>query len=306
MLCNRVRKTRKHLRKWAKREAVSCYRLYDKDIPEVPVAVDWYDGRLYVAEYARQADDRADDWIDAMASALATSLEVDAAGVFVKRRQRQRGTEQYQQLAASGRRFVVNEGGHRFYVNLADYLDTGLFLDHRPLRARVQAEAEGARLLNLFCYTAAFTIYAAGGGARSSLSIDLSNTYLAWAKDNFALNRVDLKRHGLLRDDVLQYLADDHDIEPFDIAVVDPPTFSNSKKMRDELDTQRDQALLVNGTLRLLRPGGVLYLSTNDRRFKLEADTFNATDIEDISASTIPQDFRNTRIHRCWRIVKPS
>jgi len=305
MLCNRVRKNRRHLRKWAKREHVTCYRLYDKDIPEIPIVIDWYDGRLHIAEYVRRDETAGDDWLDAMASAVAAALDIASEQVFVKRRARQRGAEQYRQFAASGERDVIHEGGHKFYINLSDYIDTGIFLDHRPLRARVQAESSGARVLNLFCYTAAFSVYAAAGGASSSLSIDLSNTYLSWAGDNFNLNELG-DEHKLLRADVMEFLSRKHHGDPFDLAVVDPPTFSNSKKMAEELDTQRDQALLINGTLRLLRPGGCLYFSTNNRRFKLEPDNIEATSIEDISASTIPPDFRNAKIHRCWRIVKPS
>lgn len=300
MLCNRVRKSVKHLRKWARREQVSCYRVYDRDIPEIPLAVDWYDGRLHVAEYAR-ADEPRPDWVEGLAAAVAATLDVPATRVFVKHRQRQRGASQYE-AAGGGERFVVSEGGLRFYVNLSDYIDTGLFLDHRPLRARLRAEARGKRVLNLFCYTAAFTVYAAAGGASSSLSIDLSNTYLDWAADNFALNEVEPSRHRLLRDDVQRFVAAPGPVEPFDLAIVDPPTFSNSKRMTDVLDVQRDHAALINGTLRLLRPGGYLYFSTNHRRFKLDVAALASADITDISAATIPPDFRNDKIHRCWRI----
>jgi len=302
MLVNRVRKTRRHLRKWARREQVTCYRLYDKDIPEIPVVIDWYDGRLHVAEYARRDDEHPPAWLDTMAYSVGDALDIDRATVFIKQRRRQRGSDQYEPVAASGERFVVGEGGHRFYVNLTDYVDTGLFLDHRPLRARVGAEAKDKRLLNLFCYTGAFTVYAAAGDARSSLSIDLSNTYLAWARDNLILNGIDPEKHELRRADVLEYLAAPPAGQPFDIAVVDPPTFSNSKRMRAVLDTLRDHARLINGTLARLRPGGWLYFSTNNRRFSLDAAAIASADIEDISAGTIPPDFRNQRIHRCWRI----
>lgn len=306
MLCNRVRKNQRHLRKWARRERVSCYRLYDRDIPEIPLAIDWYDGRLHVAEYARRDDTDRSDWVDAMARAVAAALEVTPDAVFIKHRRRQRGADQYQPVAGTGERFVVGEGGLRFYVNLSDYVDTGLFLDHRPLRARFGAEAKAARVLNLFCYTGAFTVYAAAGGARASLSVDLSNTYLAWAADNLELNDLAGDHHELRRADVLQYLDEPLPAEPFDLAIVDPPTFSNSKAMREVLDTQRDHARLINGTLQRLRPGGWLYFSTNNRRFRLDEAAVASDDIADISARTIPPDFRNQRIHRCWRIGKSS
>jgi 23S rRNA G2069 N7-methylase RlmK/C1962 C5-methylase RlmI len=309
MLVNRVRKTARHVRKWARREHVTCYRLYDRDIPEVPLAIDWYEGRLHVAEYKRMVHGEEvvgpDGWVDHVAAALATSLEVSAVDVFVKARQRQRGRAQYERLEQRGVRHEVGEGGHRFLVNLGDYLDTGLFLDHRLTRARVQAEAAGRRVLNLFCYTGSFTVYAARGGATSSLSVDLSNTYLDWARDNLALNGCDLGSHQLVRADVLEFLASPpHGTGRFGLAVLDPPTFSNSKAMRDILDVQRDHPHLIERTLALLAPGGVLYFSTNRKKFKLDTDALDGLDIEDLSAATIPEDFRNQRVHRCYRIVK--
>lgn len=309
MLVNRVRKTARHLRKWARREDVTCYRLYDRDIPEVPLAIDWYDGRLHVAEYKRLVHGEevvgSEGWVEDLAAALARALEVAPESVFVKARQRQRGLAQYERIEARGERFEVSEGGHRFLVNLADYLDTGLFLDHRPTRARVGAEAAGKRFLNLFCYTGSFTVYAAAGGATSSLSVDLSNTYLDWAADNLALNHCDLTAHHLLRADVIAFLdAPPRDIGRFDLAVLDPPTFSNSKGMRGVLDVERDHARLIEGTLALLHPGGVLYFSTNKKKFELDAAALAGADIEDLSAATIPPDFRNQRVHRCYRLVK--
>lgn len=310
MLVNRVRKNARHLRKWARREHITCYRLYDRDIPEVPLAIDWYDGRLHVAEYKRLVHGEEvvgpEGWIEQMAVALADALEVAPDGVFVKARQRQRGAAQYERLGATGERFEVTEGGHRFLVNLTDYLDTGLFLDHRLTRARVASEAGGRRFLNLFCYTGSFTVYAAAAGATSSLSVDLSNTYLDWAADNLELNRCDLVAHRLLRADVLELLeSPPRDTGRFDLAVLDPPTFSNSKGMRGVLDLQRDHVWLIERTLALLHPGGVLYFSTNRRKFELDTAAFAGVTIEDLSAATIPPDFRNQRVHRCYRLVKP-
>lgn len=330
MLENRLRKRHRHLRKWARRRQVSCYRLYDRDIPEIPLAIDLYteDGgaqHLYLArfrrEQRRQKESGASEehtvaaqtrWTEAMAVAAARALggpgtgdsgEPEAIAVHIKQRQRQRGTWQYQRTGETGNVFTVLEGGHRFLVNLDDHLDTGLFLDHRPLRARIGREATGAQFLNLFCYTGAITVYAARSGALASESVDLSQRYLAWAADNLEANSIDLERHRLVRADVFDYLAAPGQ-RRFDLAVLDPPTFSNSKRMRGVLDIQRDHPRLIARTLARLRPGGVLYFSCNARRFELRTDDLtSAASIEDISAETIPEDFRNRRAHRCWRIV---
>lgn len=300
MLCNRVRKNQRHLRKWAKREGVSCYRLYDKDIPEVPLAVDWYDGRLHVAEY-RGKRELESDWAPTLAAGLGRNLEVPEEWVYVKTRERQRGTSQYQRVGDERARFEVMEGGHRFFVNLSDYLDTGLFLDHRITRKRFEAEADGRDVLNLFCYTGAFTVYAAKGGARSSTSVDMSKTYTAWARDNLRLNGVPEKSHRVLQEDVLAFVAKKG--EPrFDLAIVDPPTFSNSKRMDGSFEVQRDHVKLLKNTLALMRPGGVLYFSNNYRSFKLDQVDLCGLEIRDISKETIPPDFRNQRIHKCYRI----
>lgn len=302
MLANRLRKRARHLRKWARRQGVGCYRVYDRDIPEIPLAIDCYEGRLHMARYRRR-DEPGPDWMEAMAQAAGAALEVPRERIFIKERQRQRGVAQYERLDRQRERFEVHEGGHRFLVDLGDYLDTGLFLDHRLTRARVEREAAGARFLNLFCYTGAFTVYAAAGGARETTSVDMSRTYLDWARDNLARNGFTGPAHRLVRADVDVYL-DEARPGSFDLAVLDPPTFSNSKKMQDVLDIQRDHVALVNRTLALLRAGGVLYFSTNYRRFKLDDAHIRARDVADITAETIPEDFRNQRIHRCWRMVR--
>ena len=211
MLGNRLRKVHRHRRKWARREGVSCYRLYDRDIPEVPAVVDWYEGRLHVAEYRKGSagdDEDADRWLISMALGAATALEVDDDDVYVKTRQRQRGRDQYEKRDVVRERFAVSEGAHRFWVDLDAYLDTGLFLDHRQARARIGAASEGRRVLNLFGYTGAFTVYAAGGGARATTTVDLSNTYLKWAQDNLTLNGLASSDHALVRADVNQWLQD--------------------------------------------------------------------------------------------------
>jgi 23S rRNA G2069 N7-methylase RlmK/C1962 C5-methylase RlmI len=306
MLGNRVAKNVRHLRKWARREGVSCYRVYDRDIPEIPVVIDWYEGRLYVAEYLRStAEPRPEQWLDGMAAGVARALDVATDKVFTKRRQRQRGRPQYERLAATGARFEVSEGGHSFYVNLVDYLDTGLFLDHRRTRARIEREARGKRFLNLFCYTGSFTVYAAAGGAVESVNVDMSQRYLDWAADNLELNQLDSANHHFVCDDVLEFIADPERMpERFDLAVLDPPTFSNSKRMSGVLDLQRDHVGLINQTMRLLSGDGVLYFSTNSRRFKLDGEGIAAASVEEVTATTIPKDFRNQRIHRCFRFTR--
>jgi len=301
MLCNRVRKNQRHLRKWSRREGIHCYRLYDRDIPEIPLAVDWYQGRLHVAEYKSRRE-MEPDWAIDMAVGLARDLEVAEDQVFVKTRQRQRGTEQYQRFAHSGKRIEVEEGGHRFYVNLSDYLDTGLFLDHRITRRMVGEEAGGKDVLNLFCYTGSFSVYAAAGGARTTTSIDLSKTYTSWARDNLTLNGAVGDAHRVEQRDVLAYLGSEGQ-PAFDLAIVDPPTFSNSKRMERSFEVQRDHAWLLQCTIARMRPGGVIYFSNNYRRFKLDVLDVRGVDVSDISAKTISPDFRNDRIHHCFRIV---
>ncbi len=305
MFANRLRKTARHRRKWARRAEVSCYRLYDRDIPEVPLAVDWYDGRLHVAEFVRPDDREPADheaWLDAVVAAGAAALEVADDAVFLKRRERQRGTRQYEKQAGRGERFCVDEGGLRFWVNLGDYLDTGLFLDHRQTRARVRAEAAGRTFLNLFAYTGAFTVYAAAGGARTSTTVDLSHTYCDWAVDNLKLNALTGPGQTVEQGDVLTWLEDARARgDRYDLVVLDPPTFSNSKRMRDTWDVQRDHPWLLRTTLALMPRGGVLYFATNARRFELESP--GDAEVSEITAETVPPDFTK-RPHRCWRMVR--
>jgi len=306
MFRNRLLKRAHHLRRWPAK-GITCYRLYDRDIPEAPLAVDTYEGHLHVAEYDRPHD-RAPgsqaDWLDLMVRAAAEALDVGSGDVFFKRRERQRGLSQYERQSDEGRTFVVGEGGLKFRVNLSDYLDTGLFLDHRITRSLVRDEAAGRRVLNLFAYTGTFTVYAAAGGARSTTTVDLSNTYLEWARENILLNGLGGRQHALVRSDVMAFLRACPGNEVFDLAVVDPPTFSNSKMAEDNWDVQRDHAALLGLLAEHLAEGAVVYFSTNFRRFKLDEAVRAAFEAEEITARTIPPDFRNKRIHRCWRMVK--
>ncbi|MCC7548861.1 MAG: class I SAM-dependent methyltransferase [Burkholderiales bacterium] len=304
---NRLGKNARHWRKWARRRGIECFRVYDRDIPEFAFAIDLYGARAHLQVYERGGEvdaAQAATRLDAVHEVTARALELPREAVVPKIRARRHGAEQHEKTGVRGTDFVVDEGGHRFLVNLDAYLDTGLFLDHRNTRAMVAAEAQGRRFLNLFCYTASFTVYAAGAGAASSVSVDLSNTYLEWAARNLALNAVDQRAHVLERADVLHWLDEAARAgRVFDLVVLDPPAFSTSKAMAGVLDVQRDHPALLAQCVRLLAPGGVLYFSTNLRSFRPE----RLPDVlagEEISARTVPDDFRNRRIHRCWRLVR--
>ena len=304
MFANRVRKNARHRRKWARRSGVSCYRLYDRDIPEVPVVVDWYEGHLHIAEYIKEREEEAvtDARLKAWVVAVATALEVPTQKVFVKRRRRLRGSDQYGRLSRSQAELEVSEGGHRFIVNLRDYLDTGLFLDHRQTRQMVAEAVVGKRFLNLFAYTGAFTVYAATGGAFSTTTVDLNQGYLEWARRNLELNCIDADHHRWERADVLSWLREEkRNGERYDLIFLDPPTFSNSKKMDTTLDTVRDHAGLIEATLDLLDPGGELWFSTNARRFQLDPGLQDRAHITELTNRTVPPDFTR-RPHRCWRM----
>lgn len=312
MFENRVRKNAAHRQKWARRHGITCYRLYERDIPEIPLVVDWYEGRLHVAERARPNIDALSPeahaaWLAAMVRALVRALGVEEGGVYVKRRERQKGTAQYTPFARTGERFVVHEGRAAFWVNLRDYLDTGLFLDHRPLRQRVGAEAADKRVLNLFCYTGAFTVHAGLGGARQSTSVDLSQTYIDWARDNLSLNGLDPRRHRLVRADVTRWLDDPVvQADRYDLVVLDPPTFSNSARMEGVFDVQRDHRAMLTRLAGLLAPGGVVYFSTNYQRFRLESEALGGLVAEDLTEKSIPEDFRDRSIHQAWRLTRPA
>tara|TARA_R110002049_G_scaffold95310_2_gene234069 strand:- start:698 stop:2935 length:2238 start_codon:yes stop_codon:yes gene_type:complete len=302
MFANRLIKNQKRLKKWLKQSGETSYRVYDADMPEYALAVDRYGDRVHVQEYAApssinpaQAQKRLYDALEVMPEAL----NVDASKIYIKRRERQTGSAQYQKRAASGERFEVQEGAARLWVNLRDYLDTGLFLDHRPVRRMLGEMASGKRFLNLFCYTATATVQAALGGASDSVSVDMSNTYLEWAKDNFALNKLDTRLHRVVRDDCFRWLETAN--AEFDLIFMDPPTFSNSKKMRDTLDVQRDHPRLVELAMARLAPGGTLVFSNNQRRFKLDEVLSEHYAVEDITGRSFDPDFqRRTNLHHVF------
>ena len=304
MVANRLRKNRRRLSPWLRREGISCYRVYDADIPEYAAAVDIYHGHPHIAEYAAPKsvpDDTANRRLEALVQAVCSVFEVPAGErVAVKRRERQKGTGQYQRLEQTGERLVVSEGAVKALVNLHDYLDTGLFLDHRPLRTWVSREAKGRHFLNLFSYTGAATLHAAAGGATTSTSVDASATYLDWFGANLALNGFSDRQHRAIRADVRSWLAEE--TRQYDLIMLDPPSFSNSKR-HDDFDVQRDHYALLELAMARLTGEGILYFSTNSRRFKLDARALETWQVSDVTQQSIPEDFRrNQRIHACWRI----
>ena len=326
---NRLAKNLRHLSKWSKRQDVDCYRIYDADLPEYAVAVDLYrsaaqETRLHVQEYAAPAGIdpvKAEKRLRESLVALQDQFDLPARAIHLKQRRVQKGKHQYQRQSEQGEFLEIIEHGCRLWVNLDEYLDTGLFLDHRPMRRRLQAESAGKRVLNLFCYTGAATVHAARGGARSTLSIDLSNTYLQWAQRNLALNGIQARferreartpergvapPHRLLRADCMSWLANppSDGTGPFDLIFCDPPTFSNSKKLEGVFDVDRDHVTLIRGCMQRLAPGGTLYFSTNRRRFKLDTAALPGLQARDITPATLDEDFRRgTAAHRCWSIT---
>ena len=311
MVANRLRKNLRNSKTWRAREGVTCFRAYDADLPEYSAAVDVYDEDggaarqfVHVQEYEApgtipEADTRRrfGELLDAVREVFA----VPAGQVAIKTRARGKGGSKYGRMDQRGEFFVVREGAARLQVNLFDYLDTGLFLDHRPLRLRIAGEARGKRFLNLFCYTGAASVQAAVGGAASTTSVDLSGTYLEWAGRNLALNGATGRQHQLVQADAVSWLEADRG--QYDLVFCDPPTFSNSARAAD-FDTQRDHVRLLRAAVARLAPGGLLLFSNNYRRFRLdEAAVAAFADAREISRDTIAADFaRNPRIHRCWEL----
>jgi 23S rRNA G2069 N7-methylase RlmK/C1962 C5-methylase RlmI len=314
MLGNRLRKRYRHLKKWAHRVGTDAFRLYDRDIPEIPLVLDWYGGLISGAVYERPyetTDEEEKAWAAAMKVSIADALERDTADVFLKTRRHQRGAAQYQRAdEAEARCLEVKEGGLHFRVNVSDYLDTGLFLDRRAERALVRSQVAGASVLNLFCYTASFSIYALSGGASLCDSVDLSHTYLDWAEHNFALNNFPVVKldsadfferrpavSALIRADVLPFLADAYYAgDRWDRVILDPPSFSNSKKMYTTLDVRRDYQSLIDNSLRLLKPGGTLWFSTNVHGFSFDEHAFPGVTVynkqKHVASDDLSSDFQ--------------
>ena len=331
---NRLKKRYKHLRKYAKRLGIYAYRLYDKDIPEIPVAVDLYiedktEGIFAVlTEYERtphSATDKPVPLRSELTKALCEAIDIPAGHVYGRRRSRQRGNVQYEKLADTRKRIIVREGNCRFFINLSDYLDTGLFLDHRIARMAIAESAFGKRVLNLFCYTASFSVHALAGGAEQVCSVDLSKRYLQWAHDNARLNGVDNPaRCVFVQSDVRLFLEQAATRrECWDIIICDPPTFSNSKRVAQFFDVNRHWQNLIRSCCTLLSREGALYFSTNSRTLRFEVALisdvplaqqdhaagffrYNAQlfKVQDMSVQSIPEDFRNKKIHRLWKITR--
>ncbi|WP_324006266.1 bifunctional 23S rRNA (guanine(2069)-N(7))-methyltransferase RlmK/23S rRNA (guanine(2445)-N(2))-methyltransferase RlmL [Pasteurella multocida] len=301
---NRLQKNSKKIEKWAKQQGINAYRLYDADLPEYNLAVDRYDDHIVVQEYAAPKNIDENKARQRLLDAVTATLQVtgvETNKLILKVRQKQKGTNQYEKLANKGDYFYVNEYGAKLWVNLTDYLDTGLFLDHRLTRKMLGEMAKGKDVLNLFAYTGSATVHMALGGAKSTTTVDMSNTYLNWAEQNLLLNELEGKQHKLIQADCLQWLA--RCDRQFDLIFVDPPTFSNSKRMEDSWDVQRDHIKLMTQLKRILRPNGTIVFSNNKRGFKMDVEGLETIGLSavDITAKTLPLDFeRNKQIHNCW------
>jgi 23S rRNA (guanine2445-N2)-methyltransferase / 23S rRNA (guanine2069-N7)-methyltransferase len=308
MVYNRLRKNLAHFGRWARKQGLSCYRLYDADLPEYSAAIDIYGDRAHVQEYAPPKTipvETATERLADLVHAVQRALQFPPEHIYLKRRERRREGSQYERQDDSAEFFQVSEGGLQFWVNLADYLDTGLFLDSRDLRARLREQARDCRVLNLFCYTGTASVYATAGGASRSLSIDLSPTYVAWAERNYELNRVDPARHKLMQADVMGWLRQ-RPRQHFDLAYVDPPTFSNSKRTDTVFDVQRDHLELLQLTGEHLSQHGRILFVCNRERFTLDPQLAEEWEVEALGKQSIPTDFaRHPRIHHAFWLRKP-
>ncbi|PWU22054.1 MAG: hypothetical protein C5B49_01480 [Bdellovibrio sp.] len=298
MFSDRLQKNHHRLKPWADRQQTQAFRLYDWDIPEYPCSVDLYKDELVVADRGRAGSER--DALHFQEVLFILKEQFPGAPVHVKKRRIQTRTEKYQRLGQDENWKIIQEGPAKFLVNLQDYLDTGLFLDHRPLRHWIRKEAAGKRVLNLFCYTGAISVAAAQGGG-SVTSVDLSERYLEWGRENFRLNKLEPGNHRFVGADVVSELSGPTR-EKYDLIILDPPTFSNSKKMERDLDVQRDHARLISACVRRVHRGGHLYFSTNKSDFRLDKDLLGRFKIADVSKASVPPDFHRSKTHRCYRV----
>jgi len=310
MFENRLLKNYKHRIKQAKRQNISCWRLYDHDLPEYPICVEIYENYIYIAEYNRRHALSEEDhaiWLSDTKTIITNITGISIENMYLRVRKRMdHKEEQYEKDEAvpEAKIITVQENGLKFLVNLTDYLDTGLFLDHRITRQMVQAEAKDTEFLNLFSYTSSFSVYAAAAGAKNVTSVDLSKTYLSWSEENFALNKlINIVTYQFVHADVKQYLKT-LPSNKYDLVVMDPPTFSNSKRMKSVLDIQLDHVELINDVLRAMKTGGILYFSTNYSKFILETDKIHSTQIKDITKATTPFDFEGRLKRWCYKIIK--
>ena len=304
MLANRVVKRYRHLKKRFDRENIEIFRLYDWDIPEIRAAVDWYAGHLVIAEYTRKQS--VPEWLPVMGKALAEAMDIPMENVHIK--ERRLGTQEgrrYERLAHTDRKIVMSERDLKFYINLDDYVDTGLFADHRNTRRMVRDLSENREVLNLYCYTGAFTCYAAKGGARKTVSVDRSERTIAWARDNLTLNGIEERDNSLVQSPVFLFLQQaKQKNRQFDLAVVDPPSFSKTLTTGEEFDIVIDHPRLLRAVADVMRQGGLIFFSTNHQNFIPAMGHLGFAEVREITSQTLPEDYVNKRrqIHRCWKI----
>ncbi len=306
LLTNRIRKNYRHIRKWAKRTQTDAFRIYDREIGKYPLGIDFYAGRFCVQYFSKRREDEPPlELIKETEQALYKVFAANPDSIYWRTRKKRKKVEQYEKAAKYKEFFTVQEYGIKFKVNLLDYLDTGLFLDHRETRRIVAAECKEKRVLNLFAYTCSFSVHAAFHGALFTKSVDLSNTYTAWGRENFLLNSLSLDKNEIVREDCLIFL--DQEIKTgikYDIIIIDPPTISRSKKMNKMFDIQVDYLFLISKALRLLSKEGIIFFSTNYRKFSFDKIHIPSGSVDEISKKTIPIDFHDPNIHRCWKISK--
>jgi 23S rRNA (cytosine1962-C5)-methyltransferase len=306
MFDNRLKKVFRILCKQAKQQGVTCYRLYDRDLPEFPLIIDLYEGEVLVTEYRsnhRLSEEEYERWFNDSLEVIQHVLGKDPLKIHIKERKRKESRQDQYQKTDNQQQFIeVREGGLKFLVNLNDFLDTGLFIDHRITRGMVAKRSAGKRVLNLFCYTGSFSVYAAQGGASEVVSVDLSNTYLDWAQKNMKLNNFTDQRYSYVKADVLQWLPKVKN-DYYDLIVLDPPTFSNSKMMKDVFDIQEMHVDLINQCVSKLKQDGILYFSTNARKFEMSTEEINGQ-VENITTATIPFDFKGKLLRWCYIIKK--
>ena len=304
MIKNRIEKNYKKLLPWSQKHQIEAFRIYDRDIPEYPYIIDKY--KDFIVLYNRGADidleqSKQQHFPDTIA-AIKAIFQIDENQIIIKQRSKQHsGLDQYSKISEKGERITVRESQALFHINLYDYLDTGLFLDHRLMRQKIFKSVRDQRFLNLFSYTCSVSVFAALGGAKTT-SVDMSGTYLDWGKNNFELNQIPIEQHQFIQENALTWLENNRDLQSFDSIFLDPPTFSNSKKMSDSFDVERDQMHIIEHSMKLLKPKGVLYFSNNKRDFKLNPIVSEKYVVRDISKDTIPSDFRDLKIHKVFEI----
>jgi 23S rRNA G2069 N7-methylase RlmK/C1962 C5-methylase RlmI len=303
LLANRIHKRFRHLSRRFKRQGIDCFRLYDWDIPEIRAVVDWYAGHVVIGEYVRRQT--GPDWLPQMAAAVAGALDLSLDRMHFKhRRTKTKEGPRYSKMDCRGERFAVQERNLRFWVNLNDFLDTGLYSDHRDTRVVVGELAKGKNFLNLYAYTGAFTCAAAAGGAKTTVTVDRSATYLNWARDNMELNGLWGSQHTLIQSDAAQYLARVYrEGQRFTLAFIDPPSFFQDRNKRISFDINQDHPDLLRNVFKVMVPGAMVFFSTNHQRFEPRLEELPMKDLTELTPSTIPEDYRNRRIHRCWRMM---